>query len=274
MRVGVRFTDIPDSVLEDINSNLQNYFVSILGLADERRAERLRLIGSGTLVKIDSSYHILTAAHVWDSTEPFPTMGLLLTSWLPIPREAIVARTLRGNDAGGFGPDLALLAIPPPFISQIRANKSFLDLSEQRKRFLADPSHPEFGLWAVTGMVEKFSSVRQQLEPATIEVKAHARSFFGGLEETHERDGYDYLDAGADMRLSGVPSSFGGVSGGALWHIVLSKNKRGQILWDGKKYFHGVAFWQSPIVDGCRIVRCHGRKSLFEKAWMEWSLPD
>jgi hypothetical protein len=264
-------------VLADIDSNLQHYFVPILGRDDVRPTEPLRLIGSGTLVIIDSSYHILTAAHVWDATKPFPAISLFLgprRSCPSIPREYIAARVLRGSGSEDSGPDLALLAIPAPFIPQILAHKSVLDLSQQRDRFLADPSRPDFGLWAVTGMVEEFSSVRQHLEQRAIELEVHARSFFGGIDGMHERDGYDYLDAGADIGLPDVPPSFGGVSGGALWQIVLSMNETGQIFWSGKKSFHGVAFWESVIREGRRVIRCHGRNSVFERAWKEWGLPN
>ena len=278
MSVGVRIiADIPDPLLDDIGSNLQDYFVPILGLADERCPEPPRLLGSGTLVKIGSSYHILTAAHVWEDPKSSPGVGLLLTSYLSrlvIPREAIVPHTLRGRGPKGFGPDLALLTIPPPFVPEIKAHKSILDLSQQRNKYLANPSRPDSGLWAVIGMVEQFSSVQQHPEQRVYEVEVHGRAFFSGIDKTHQRNGYDYLDVGADMSLAAVPSSFGGVSGGALWWIVLSENKTGQIWWSGKRYFYGVAFWQSPIRQARRVIRCHGPKSLFEKAWKKWRLPN
>lgn len=276
MRVGVRIADIPDSLLNDIDSSLQHYFVPIFGWDDESYTEPLRPIGSGTFVRIDSSYHFLTAAHVWGATKPFPAVGLLLgsgRSFLSIPREYIAVRELPGSDSEESGPDLTLLTIPTPFVSQIRANKTALNLSEQRNKFLADPSHPDSALWAITGMIQQFSSIQKHLEEGTIEPQVHARSFFGGVDGMHERDGYDYLDAGVDMGLTGVPTSFGGVSGGPLWRIVLSINKTGQILWNGNRYFRGVAFWQSAIQEGRRVIRCHGPKSIFEKAWKEWRLP-
>jgi len=275
--VGVRIADIPDSLLAEIDSSLQNYFLPIIGRDDGRCAEPLTLIGSGTLVRIDSSYHILTAAHVWDATKLFPAISLPLgsrRSWLSIPCNYIAARELRGAGSEDSGPDLALLAIPAPFVSQIRAHKSALDLSQQRSKFLADPSHRDSALWAVTGMVEGFSSFQEHLAEGSIEAQVHARSFFGGIDGTHERDGYDYLDAGVDMGLAGVPTSFGGLSGGPLWQIVLSMNRTRQIFWNGKKYVQGVAFWQSAIQEKRRVIRCHGPKSVFEKAWQEWGLPN
>jgi hypothetical protein len=277
MHVGVQIKDIPQSLLDEIfELNLQHYFVPILALRTERCKEPVKLIGSGTLVGIGSSYHILTAAHVWDATEAFPSLGLVIAhrgSPLSIQREYIQARRLRGSGSEEFGPDLALLALPAPNVSQIRAHKSFLDLMRQRDKCCADSPPQDFGVWAVTGMVERFSSVRQGAEWGAIDLDVHSRAFFGAIDGTHERDGYDYLDVGAKMELEDVPPSFEGVSGGALWQIDLSVNKTGQILWGGKKHFHGVAFWQSAILEGRRIIRCHGRKSLFEKAWREWELP-
>lgn len=69
------------------------------------------------------------------------------------------------------------------------------------------------------------------------------------------------------MQLPGVPLSFGGVSGGGLWEIKLSMTSSKEISWDEKRYFRGVAFWQSEVSDGYRMIRCHGPKSSFEKTW-------
>ena len=105
------FKDIPQALLEEVGVGLQHYFVSILGLHIDDRDYPLRLIGSGTLVRIDMKYCVLTAAHVWQAAEEFPAIGLSLTSyesWFQIHSDHIVARPL-GSDFGAFGPDLALL---------------------------------------------------------------------------------------------------------------------------------------------------------------------
>ena len=249
----------------------------ILAIRTERCTEPLKLIGSGTLVKIGSSYQILTVAHVWDATELFPILGLIIAdrgSPLSIRRDYIQARRLRGIASEESGPDLALLALPASDVSEIRAHKSFLDLMVQRDKCRAESLPQDFGVWAVTGMVEGFSNVRQDAEQGVIGLDVQGRVFFGAIDGTHERDGYDYLEVGVKMKLAGVPSSFGGVSGGSLWQIVLLKNKTGQIFWGGEKYFQGVAFWQSEIREGRRVIRCHGRRSLFDRAWNEWRLSD
>jgi hypothetical protein len=131
----------------------------------------------------------------------------------------------------------------------------------------------EKGLWAVTGMVGEFTEVQPNPEARTVTCHIYGEAFISAVQRTHEHNGYDYFDLGANLQLPGVPSSFVGVSGGGLWQINLSMAKSGTISWDGKRYFRGVAFWESEKTDGYRMIRCHGPKSIFEKAWDSWALP-
>ena len=272
----VQIGDIPQCLLVDIGTELQHYLAPIFGLTDANQRDPLRLVGSGTFVKIDSTYSILTAAHVWDATERFHAIGLALTAYescFSIPRDMISVRRLRDRTSDEFGPDLALLKIPDALVARILAHKSVLDLSRQRGIFCTEPSELDSGIWAVTGMAEGLSEVRARPEEHTFEADVHGRAFFCGIQHIHERNGYDYLDAGADMMTAGIPQSFGGVSGAGLWQIPLLLDKEGQISWNRKKNFRGVAFWESAIQEGRRVIRCHGPKSLFERAWKEWGLP-
>ena len=271
----VQIGDIPQSLLVNIGADLQHYLAPILGLANANQRDPLRLIGSGTFVKLDSTYSILTAAHVWDATERFQAIGLALTAYescFSIPRDVISVQRLRDGTSQEFGPDLALLEIPAAFVARILAHKSVLDLSRQRAIFFTEPAELDSGIWAVTGIAEGLSDVRGRPEHHMFEADVHGRAFFCGIQRMHERDGYDYLDAGADMTTTGIPLSFGGVSGGGLWQIPLLLDKSGQISWNHKKNFRGVAFWESAIQEGRRVIRSHGPKSLFEKAWKEWGL--
>ena len=111
------FKEIPQTLLEEVGAGLQHYFVPILGLFLDGRDYPLGLVGSGTLVKIDTKHCVLTAAHVWRKAEKFPAIGLSLTaygSWFQIAREHIAARTL-GSDFMAFGPDLAFAGAASDF---------------------------------------------------------------------------------------------------------------------------------------------------------------
>jgi hypothetical protein len=122
-------------------------------------------------------------------------------------------------------------------------------------------------------MVGELTEVQPNPEARTVACHIHGEAFISAVQRTHEHNGYDYFDLGANLELPGAPSSFAGVSGGGLWQVKLSKAESGTISWDGKRYFRGVAFCESEKTDGHRMIRCHGPKSIFEKAWDSWALP-
>jgi hypothetical protein len=276
VQIEMPLEDIPQELLEDIGHSLQHYLVPLFVLTEREPVPRLRFIGSGTLVEIQRTRYILTAAHVWSETEGAGRIGVILTatpSAFTIERNLIYDQNLRKPEYGEWGPDLALLTIPRSDASTIAAHKSFVNLGRQKAMFGTHPPATEKGCWAVTGMVGEFSRTKLIPESKRIEAVSQARAFFSVVLQTHQRDGYDYLDLGAKLELPGVPSKFGGISGGGLWEIGLKKSKSGAIAWDEKLNFRGVAFWESAPSDHRRVIRCHGPRSIFEKAWREWGLP-
>ena len=272
----IRSRDIPQAVLDEVILSLKDYLVALYVLLPEKPKLRLRLIGSGTLVEIEGSSYILTAAHVWHATRRVELIGLVLTdqqSSFMMPRESICAKELWSGKLSEWGPHIALLRLPSPVVLTISAHKSFLNLSLQKESLPSCPPTTENGFWAVTGMVGEFSEVQKHPETRTLEGHIHGEAFFSAVQQTHEHNGYDYFDLGANLKLPGVPSSFCGVSGGGLWDIKLSLTKSNEISWDEKRYFRGVAFWQSESSNDQRMIRCHGPKSIFEKSWELWALP-
>ncbi len=275
MSIGIRIDDIPQDVLDDVMLSLKDYLVALYVRLVEKAQLRLMPIGSGTLVEIEGTHYVLTAAHVWHETRKAAEVGLVLTdqqSLFMVPRDSICAKELWNSKISEWGPDIAFLRLAPKDVPTIAARKSFLSLAQQKKTFASYPSATDNGLWAVTGMVGEFNDIQSHPEARTIEGHIHGEAFFSFVQQVHQRDGYDYFDLGANLKLPGVPSSFGGVSGGGLWEVKLSMTKSGAISWDEKRYFRGVAFWQSETdSDDRRNIRCHGPKSIFEKAWGLWA---
>lgn len=227
-------------------------------------------------MEIENTHYILTAAHVWHETKDADQIGLALTlypSSFWIRRDAILSKDLWARGDSQWGPDLSLLKIPSPFVSTIAAHKSFLNLPQQRMSFTTSSPANGKELFAVTGMVGEFNPPQPNQDARIIEFDIQARAFFSLLHQTHERNGYDYIDISA-KDLDGVPKSFRGVSGGGLWRVCLSMSKSGKISWDGKRHFQGLAFWESTVSNGLRVLRCHGPKSIFERAWKSWTLPE
>ena len=275
MTVTLKLKDIPDELIEDIAFQLKDYLVPICALSPNSADRPFKFVDSGTLVKIDKTFYVLTAAHVWSATKDMEAISLVLTDFpseFKFPR-AIPIKQLWDGKISEWGPDLALLEIPYATVSTIEVYKSFLNLAQQREVWTGHTVSPEKGLWVITGMVGEFSRFVHHSEKKIVNATAEARAFFSVIDQAHQQDGYDYLDLGADLGLSQVPQSFVGVSGGGLWQISLTKDKSEKISWDGKRHFRGVAFWQSSITDDRRNIRCHGPQSIFQKAWDQWGLP-
>jgi len=272
----VPLEEIPRTVDDEAGGELLNFLVPICALSPRESDADFRLIGSGTLVEISGRHHILTAAHVWDATRHADRIGLVLTTRHPsrfaMPRDTVTPRVLSGRGSlECWGPDLALLEIAPVCVGVIRAHRSFLNLARQRESLGAQPPAIEKGYWAITGMVEELSDVRSDSSSGIITANIEARAFFGGIRYSYEREGLDYLDFGAKPHLAGLRRSFGGMSGGGLWEIGLSRATDGVIRWS--RHFRGVAFWEERESDDRMLVRCHGPQSVFDRAWTEWALP-
>lgn len=272
----VPFDDIPQSVLEEVRLGIQHYFVPLLLLSPEDPTEPVVLGGSGTLVELVGRHYILTADHVWNKAARWAQIGLVLEAegGAPLTIETnpdSPPKRLAADKYTEWGPDLALLEIPPHLVPSIRARKSFLNLARRRSMFEAHPLRMEKALWAVVGLVRESSTVEPPTDTGVVFANLRAEAFFGVRCTADQRSGYDYLTLNAKTTLPGVPSSFDGVSGGGLWQITL-KVKAGAIVWQGEHHFCGVAFWQKPEPPDQISIRCHGPRSIFQKGWEAWGL--
>ncbi len=273
----IAIEDIPQALMDEVTGALQHFAVPLLKAPPSgERWESFPIGGTGTLVHIDGTHFILTASHVWREIKKSSDVFLLLKntpSRYVISTNSLSAQELARTGPEAWGPDLALVKIPHMHVSTIAASKSFLNLSGHRAEFAAKPCPVEKGFWVVFGLVHEFSHLEVDESAKTITAQSVGRGLFSVIDETHEREGCDFLDISVNTKLDGVPRSFGGVSGGGLWRIDLQKSRStGAITWDGKRHFRGVAFWQSDEENGHKVVRCHGPRSIFDKAWQAWGL--
>jgi hypothetical protein len=238
------------------------------------------LAGSGTFVELAGRHYILTADHVWNkvTTERWEELAVALAAEgrpLPMPRGDVTAHRLGKPPYTEWGPDLALLEVPPELVATIKAKKSFLNLAKRRGMLKTHPPRMEKTLWAVMGMVAETSEVKPRTDSGLVPVNIRGEAFFGVTCTADERGGYDYLTTYAKTTLPGVPASFRGVSGGGLWEIGLSmKKSTGEITWELEHHFRGVTFWEQPKPPNEIAIRCHGPQSVFGIAWKAWNLDD
>jgi hypothetical protein len=232
--------------------NLGSSTVAMLALHDNG----LKLIGSGSLVFVGSSHYILTAAHVWEALQSAPALGITVTDNIDhkfqIPIPAIVPTTFQPSklDWNEWGPDLALLRIPPEQVGGIKAFQVFEHIMAPPK-----PLNVEcLEAWVAVGAPGELG----EFTPTHADLQISGR--FVGPNHV-ARGQYDYFDFEMDSSAADMPRSWGGMSGGGLWRVLVYHSpETGKIDWAQRLW--GVAFWQFPLKGGYRVVRSHGHESI------------
>lgn len=255
-------SELRGRIVRDVGS----FTVALLAVTGSGPGEKLQFAGTGTLVTDKVSHYILTAKHVWDeildkAVKGVKPVGVGITlrpdieHKLFIPREAIVpigpAAPLEWNE---WGPDLVFLRVPPEFLGRINAFKVF---------------YPIDG-WSQVKMKQEVPGIEIHLLMGTPEEKGQYTETFADLQivgmsqnvsARREKDGWDYLDLDMDLSLPDVPQSFGGVSGGGLWEVLVFRRPGGsKTTWIAT--LEGVAFHQSDPENNHRVIRCHGLNSI------------
>jgi len=236
---------------QNIVRSLGSSTVAILALY----GNSVQFIGSGSLVFVTDSHYILTAAHVWDRLQSTPTLGITVTDninhkfQIPVPA---IFPTVFQPDAlawNEWGPDLALLRIPPELVGGIQAFQGF-------EHILAPPK--PFGkvgeTWVAMGVPEELAKLTQ----------THAELQISGrfvAPNPHTHGQHDYFDFEVDSSSPEMPTTWGGMSGGGLWKVWLYHSPEdGEINWYSR--LMGVIYWEFPIKNGYRILRAHGHQSI------------
>ena len=246
----------PGDLRQKIVRNLGSSTVALFAVFDRGGVDILQLAGTGTLAVVGDSYGILTAAHVWkDVLKSAVKMGITLTEGRDhqhlVDIKAIVPAVLKPGTCGGErGPDLAFLRISSALVGGIKAFQVF--------EYLKAPPKPlnvgSLECWVAMGTPEELGSYTQQ--HAAVQIRGE---FVDPRYYSH--GDYDYYDVEVDTTQPGMPKSFGGFSGGGLWRVlVYSSPDSGKVDWAQR--LKGVMFWQAPLVNGHRIIRCHGPESI------------
>jgi len=245
-----------DRIVRDIGS----FTVALFAVSGARDGDHLSLAGTGTLlVAIADSHFILTAAHVWEEVlRPAPMVGITLKENVDhrslMKTSEIVAFGLQKPDTWGeWGPDLAFLRVPHERVGSISVYRVFYSLTKPRQS-VPDVEHVEtLVLMGTPAALGAFTQTHADLEIHGLFMQVDA------LPRIHGN--LDYLDFDVDVSFPGVPEEFGGVSGGGLWRIQIYRSpSTGEIDW--VKPLEGVAFHQSDLSNGHRMIRCHGPHSI------------
>lgn len=269
----IRVGDISESLLSDAGTCVQHYSVGIVSLYMEGQKPRTALIGSGSLVHKGDSYGILTAAHVIDERKSpmfrrAERIGLAFKgsshSWHESKDR--FSYEILAYQPDERGPDIAFIRIPGELLGQLKARKSFWNLDKYREELSSLPPI-RMGVWTLFGCpaegVHKTAPSAQFHDLLAIP----GLSGFAGIDEDETVDGFDYYRFVVSYAAgSNPPADFGGVSGGGLWQVPIRKNSDGTLTYD-HPILSGVAFWQSPVESNERFILCHGRESIYRRAY-------
>jgi hypothetical protein len=218
--------------------------------------------GSGTLVKLENQYFILTAAPCARALANRGEIGL------PIRRDKYPFRVpvidpifIGEPESDEWGPDLAFLPIPQVMARDIISisNHMFYDLGKYRNEMLSSELRAGYGLWVVIGAPASTSSLE---DPTKLEFTK--MTYAGGAFDSITRGAFDYLELRADIDRKEVPPNFKGVSGGGVWHTEVGRRQDGTFVALGKPKLEGCAFYETQPQGKYVYIRCHGRRSIYE----------
>ena len=158
---------------------------------------------------------------------------------------------------------MGLLVLPPADVGGLKAIKSFYNLSRRREAILASPPNIREGIWFLCGFPNELTS--EEPPEAGYEIVKGFRSTCGagGIRHEYQTGDYDYLEF--EVRYGGIseaPERFRGCSGGGLWQVPLIRSEDGAFTPE-KYILSGVIFYEHEVVDNCRLIKCHGRQSIY-----------
>ena len=262
----IQIKDLPEELLDKILEEIKLYAISLLGVKEELSGEDLQLLGSGTLVKIENKYCILTAQHVTPLLRKFKKIGLnlgtfehrlVIDSFLPIVKI--------GSSIGNpLEQDLAIITLPEYIIGTIKAKKLFWDISYHKDIILSKPIDLTISLCFLCGTIAEWTKI--EVSSGAFGKVVGFRNLCGptGIEEYWIKQEFDYLKLSVRYEnRTELPESFGGASGGGIWRVVLQRLDDGNITYS-KPQLIGVAFYETEIQDDMRSIIGHGWRSIYE----------
>jgi len=259
------------SVVDQAIENVSRSAIGFVGFSDAPGAYSA---GSGTLASVGSVRGILSAAHVVSALPESGSVGLVRfpPPGRPQPQRmqiemAHCRKILIGSEPwSDTGPDLAFLTLPPDAINSLIAFGSvFVNLDRQRDVIVANAQTRPPAFRAVVGVVHERT---RELEPhfEGTRLKGFNASFEVGDILREDRSGPHDLFVIEPQPDEGyeAPTSYEGVSGGGLWQFICEEHADGTSSFVRRDLI-GVAFFQSPPLNGKRLITCHGPHAVYRE---------
>lgn len=264
-------TDIPSEFLESVGREILNFTVGIVRLTNREGVEDLALLGSGTLIDMDGKLGILTAQHV---IEEIPRknrdIGFLLSEKVhtfAVQTNSLIKIPIGRGKEDAEGPDIGFVLLPQTCHGWIKAHKSFYNIGRRRNEVVQNPPKMNAGSWWISGFPDEYTRDESPSEGFETVKCLHHVSGLGVVSSYCESGDFDYFDFEVVYNeRTDPPESFGGVSGGGLWQAIIEEISEGKFNLK-ELILSGVAFYESELCNNKRILKCHGRRSIYIQAY-------
>jgi len=264
---------VPRQIQAEAAKELSDFVIGFVKLRETKSEQDACLGGSGTLVQIDDTYGILSAWHVLNPLRNADEIGLVLptrrepfTHRLSLKREAVLFLKIANCRVQSRGPDLGLLILAPVDIGTLKARKSFYNLPRHREVVVDSPPTLHQGIWFLCGFVGELTSEGVPDRGYDVVMGFGGACGEVGARKEYRKGKFDYLEL--EVRYGGTdepPQNLKGFSGGGVWQVLFTQTHQEAV--EVKDLFlSGVAFYQSALAHGHRIVKCHSRRSIYLEA--------
>jgi hypothetical protein len=262
-------TELPATTIDTACDYIAQYTVALNRVFRRNGNQDSQLVGTGTLVNVEGLDCILTADHVLEVFRESDELSLM-SSFKGEPRghqfllsHLGIHRIARGSSVEA-GPDVGLIVLPQQSIGALRSEKVFYNVSKRAERFAGTYLPCDYGFWFNCGLVGETEKILPPL-PNILSMKGYEGLCGASANPSESDDGvFDYLEVRVDYGgRTDLPSTFGGMSGGGLWQVLLRRTSNGNI--EPEDYIlSGLAFFQTEVEHQTRRLRCHGRKTVYD----------
>jgi len=268
----IKIGDLPSYPIDEIIANARHQAICFLR-PDELGLPSLQC-GSGTFVRYDQHFGIVTAAHVVRALEKQNHWFVMLPNGIckRFDHRFVEYFSTPPPDSAN-GPDIGFIRLSIHAADALGAMFSPVNLRYHRMAYAKKRLRRDYGVWVEVGFPLALGGRSVDAANRTITTGVFCLVAAGNVEAVRRRGVFDYYDG--KVEYSGqrnVPRTFEGMSGGGLWQMRLAFKKSTQRYVILDRIFSGVVFYEIAKKGVVSKIRSHGRRSVYDYVIGEWIL--
>lgn len=255
------YRDLPPDVFAAINAHTSDQTVALMGYrsSDEHIDG---LLASGSLVRVNSTYGVLTARHVWDMFEKkADKISFCVEKYVHYISERI--SHLRPFLPKDPDIDICFIGLPPTIIGTIKAKRTFFQIGPD---VIPDMKFIRKLSWVSVGFPASIQSKQADRIIQIFRYYTHVKNYNLISSEWDQVE----LDVEHIDPETNLPMDFGGMSGGGIWNANIacrhpSEGNEFKIVKPGKDIIlAGVNYYQKVESDHVTSILGLGPISIYK----------